>query len=87
MHQVLHENYYDVTYGSAMEYVSLKAVWAYSVTYMLIDMDALQYTIPIFGFSSLHTLRQYLRDRNLTNVYDNLLLLYILIITIPHINT
>ena len=64
--------------------VSLKVV--YSVAYMLTDMDALQYTMLIFGFPSLHTLKRYMRDRVMTNLYNNLLLIYILIITIPHIN-
>ena len=52
---------------------------------MVTDMDAPQYTMLIFGFPSLCTLRQYSRDKNATNVYNNLLLLYILIVTIPYV--
>ena len=45
-------------------------------------VGALQYTMLIFGFSSLHTLRQYEGENHVT-LYDTLLQLYISIITIP----
>ena len=67
-------------------YVSLRVVKGYSVIYMLTDIDASQYTMLIFGFSSLHMLRQYVRDRGATNICNYLLQLYILIITIPQIH-
>ena len=54
--------------------------------YILTDIDALQYTTLIFRFPSLCMLRQYVRDRDATSVYGYLLQLYILIITIPHID-
>ena len=47
-------------------------------------MDAPQYTMLVFGFSSLHMLRWYNKKEYATlYVYDSLLQLYISIITIP----
>ena len=63
------------------------AVLGVCVAYVLICVGASQYTLLSFGFPSLCMLRQYTGDRDMTDVYNYLLQLYILIITIPHINT
>ena len=53
------------------------------------NRGALQYTMLIFRFSSLHTLRQDVyKDMTIVyNVFTYLLLLYISIITMPCIDT
>ena len=53
------------------------------VMYVLICIGALQYTMLVFGFPSPCTLRQYEGDRDVTNVYNYLLQLYIPIVKIP----
>ena len=70
-----------VMYGSAILFLGLSRGVGH------VYRGAPQYTMLIFGFSSLCTLRWYIGDRAMTNVYNYLLQLYILIITILYINT
>ena len=45
--------------------------------YVLICTGALQYTMLVFGFPSLHTLRQYMRDKGTTSMYMTIYYNYI----------
>ena len=48
-------------YGNAIWF--FRFIWGYCVTHILNCIDALQYTTLIFGFTSLHSLRWYIRRK------------------------